>query len=77
MAKKKADNDSLEVSLAALEQLIEKMESGKLDLDESLKCFEQGVALTKHCQKTLSQAEQKVKILMADQQLENFQSNND
>jgi exodeoxyribonuclease VII small subunit len=36
------------------------MESQTLSLEESLKCFEEGVSLTRQCQKALSEAEQKV-----------------
>ena len=53
-----------EKSLTELEGLVEKMETGDLSLEESLKHFERGVSLTKACQQALAQAEQKVKILM-------------
>lgn len=52
-----------EKSLASLNRIIEKMESGSLSLDESLKYFEEGIALIRSCQKTLTDAEQKVQIL--------------
>jgi exodeoxyribonuclease VII small subunit len=57
---------SFEVAMAELEELVTKMEQGDLPLDDSLKLFEEGVALTRYCQETLKQAEQKVKMLMAD-----------
>lgn len=53
-----------EKSLAELEQLVEKMESGDLPLDEALKHFERGVALTRACQAALKQAELKVQQLL-------------
>jgi exodeoxyribonuclease VII small subunit len=40
------------------------MEAGNLSLEESLKYFERGVALTRNCQKALAEAEQKVRILL-------------
>lgn len=52
-----------ENKLKRLEEIVKKMEQGDLELDESLKLFEEGVKLTKECQTHLSQAEQKVKIL--------------
>ena len=55
-----------EKSLTELEQLIETMEKGELTLEESLQQFERGVILTRACQKALSEAEQKVKILTRD-----------
>ena len=53
-----------EDSLAELEQLVEKMEQGDITLEESLKSFERGVALTRTCQKALQEAEQKVQLLL-------------
>ena len=59
-AKKQPD---FEVSLARLEAIVDKLESGELSLEDSLKIFEEGVSLTRNCQKALSEAEQKVKQL--------------
>ena len=53
-----------EKALAELEQIVERMEQGELSLDESLKQFERGIALTRSCQTALQQAEQKVEILL-------------
>jgi len=54
----------LEKSLAELEKIVARMESGEISLDESLKLFERGVALTRQCQTALKNAEQKVEILL-------------
>jgi len=54
----------LEKSLAELEKIVERLEAGDLSLDESLKQFERGIALTRQCQGALRTAEQKVEILM-------------
>ena len=61
---KKTNSINFEKTLAELEQLVERMEEGDLSLEESLKCFERGILLTKSCQKALSEAEQKVSILL-------------
>lgn len=53
-----------EKALEQLEALVEKMESGELSLEESLKSFEQGIALTQQCNQSLKTAEQTVKMLM-------------
>ncbi len=53
-----------EKSMAELEALVEKLERGDLPLEESLAAFERGVALTRACQTALSEAEQKVELLM-------------
>ncbi len=61
---KKTNSINFEKTLAELEQLVEKMEKGDLSLEESLKYFERGILLTKTCQQALSEAEQKVRILL-------------
>ena len=53
-----------EQALAELESLVERLERGDLPLDEALKIFERGVALTRHCQASLQAAQQKVEILL-------------
>ena len=49
--------------LADLEVIINKMESGDLSLEDSLKYFEKGVKLHRKCHSALSDAEQRVNIL--------------
>jgi exodeoxyribonuclease VII small subunit len=61
---KNAETPDLEKSLAELELIVEKLEAGDLTLDESLKQFERGIQLTRHCQTALRKAEQKVDILL-------------
>ncbi|SDQ00488.1 exodeoxyribonuclease VII small subunit [Ectopseudomonas guguanensis] len=63
MARKKAVPD-FEHSLAELQTLVERLESGELSLEDSLTAFEQGIGLTRECQAALAQAEQKVQILL-------------
>ena len=63
MARKKTTVD-FEQSLGALQTLVERLESGNMSLEESLGAFEQGVALTRDCQQALTQAEQKVALLL-------------
>ena len=57
---------SFEKALSELEALVERMETGELTLEESLKSFEQGIALTRSCQQALTEAEQKVEILTSN-----------
>ena len=61
-----SDSKSFENSVKELDNIVSKMESGELSLDESLKLFEQGVKLTRACQKTLADAEAKIEKLMTD-----------
>jgi exodeoxyribonuclease VII small subunit len=54
---------NFEKAMQELEALVERMEHGDLPLEESLKLFERGTALTRACQAALQKAEQKVEIL--------------
>ena len=64
-AKKKAVD--FEQALQDLEGLVATMEQGDLSLEESLKAFEAGIKLTRDCQAQLSEAEQKVQLLLEEQ----------
>mgnify|MGYP002713169971 CR=1 FL=1 len=63
---KKEKGYDFENTLQQLEQLVERMESGDISLEESLKAFEQGIKLTRECQTMLEQAEQKIQMLIQD-----------
>lgn len=52
-----------ERSLKELEDIVTRMEKGDLSLEESLREFERGIALTRACQQALQLAEQRVQIL--------------
>ena len=62
MARKKAAD--LETSLAELQTLVERLETGEPSLEDPLGAFEQGIRLTRDCQASLAQAEQKVQQLL-------------
>lgn len=66
MAKKQKDSIEFEASLQELESIVDRMEKGEMSLEQSLKDFERGVQLTRQCQQALKDAEQKVSILMKD-----------
>ena len=63
---KKKKSSNFEKDLQELEDLVEKMEGGDLSLEDSLVHFERGIALTRACQKALTEAEQKIQILLAE-----------
>lgn len=56
-----------EEAMERLEKIVESLESGALSLEESLKIFEEGMNLVNFCSKKLEEAEQKVTILIKDQ----------
>ena len=64
MAESKKKPIDVEKSMAELEKIVEQLETGELSLDKSLKQFERGVRLSRECQAALSEAEQKVQLLL-------------
>jgi exodeoxyribonuclease VII small subunit len=80
MAKKKLENLSFEESLNELDTIVQNLEQGDLDLEESMTLFERGLTLSKLSQNKLQSAEQKVKILLeqqGEQQLHEFDLSSD
>lgn len=55
-----------EDALSELEGIVASLETGEQSLESSLEQFERGVSLSRFCQQSLSEAEQKVQILLAD-----------
>ena len=55
---------SFELALKKLEESVEQLESGELELEESIKVFEQGIELSLFCRKELNQAEGKIQRLV-------------
>ncbi|MCK4378186.1 MAG: exodeoxyribonuclease VII small subunit [Deltaproteobacteria bacterium] len=64
---------SFETALKKLEEVVEKLESGEVSLDQSLKLFEQGIALVRQCSKRLDEVESKVQVLVSDEQGERLE----
>jgi len=58
--------DSFEAKMKRLEEIVNSMESSEVDLEDSIKFFEEGVGLSKECQSLLDKAEDKVKLLTKD-----------
>lgn len=75
---KKSNTPAFEDSIAQLEEIVTALEAGDLSLEESLTAFEQGIKITKDCQKQLNNAEQKIAQLIGDgddMQLVDFEEN--
>ncbi len=61
MAEKKFED-----ALARLEEIVKELETGELPLDLSLKLFEEGIKLSRICNKRLEDAERRVEVLIKD-----------
>lgn len=61
---KESEPFDFEVSLNELEKLVDALEGGDLTLEQSLQDFERGINLTRACQSALTEAHQKVQILL-------------
>ena len=58
--------DKFEEALQKLDEIVRRMESGDLSLEESLKAFEEGVKLARFCSRKLDEAERRVEILLKE-----------
>jgi len=65
---KKSEEVAFEEAVKRLEVILEKMNSGNISLDDSLKMFEEANQLIGSCQKRLAAAEQKVEKLIKTRQ---------
>lgn len=66
MSKKTAVPASFETALVELEQIVTRLEGGELPLEDALNEFERGVQLARQGQVKLQQAEQRVQILLSE-----------
>lgn len=53
--------------LTRLEQIVSALEAGNLPLEESLKVFEEGIGLARHCARYLDDAERRIEMLVKDE----------
>ena len=58
---KKSNQNSFEISMKKLEDIIDKIESGDASLEESISMYEEGIELKKLCEKKLKEFELKIK----------------
>lgn len=63
---KEKNSRSVEEILKRLKEITDLLEKGEIPLDESLKLYEEGVALTRECRSLLDEAELKIRELSAD-----------
>ena len=58
------EETSFEEKMQNLEGIVQELESGKLNLDDSMKKFEEGMKLSKKCTDYLDKAEKKITLLV-------------
>ena len=66
MDEKKPEEMTFEESLAKLNELVDLLESGTLDLDKSIEVYEKAVVLRDRCRSILEQSEHRVQAIMED-----------
>jgi exodeoxyribonuclease VII small subunit len=65
-AAKTEPTPKFEDALKELEEVVAKLEKGELSLEDSLRLYERGIALARHCHGKLEEAEGKIELLMKD-----------
>ncbi len=60
---------NFEATIAELEAIVAKMESGNLPLNQSITAYKRGAELLQLCQQSLSNAEQEIRILTNENKL--------
>ncbi len=66
---------SFEEQIENLEQIVKELETGKLSLEDSVSKFEEGIKISKECNKTLEEAEKKITILLKQEDGETKEEN--
>lgn len=68
------ENFSFEQALKRLEEIVDTLEAGNISLEESIKIYQEGIALSKLCAGMLEEAEGKVMAIMngSDEQMKEF-----
>lgn len=62
-----ADALSFDKAMERLESVVRTLEAGSLSLEEALRCYEEGIGLVRYCHNRLEIAEQKVKMLLENE----------
>ena len=61
---KKEENKSFEELMESLENIVQELEKGNLNLDDSVTKFEEGMKISKECNKILESSEKRISILL-------------
>ncbi len=66
-----------EQALARLEEIVRQLEQGEARLDDALQLFEEGVKLARYCNQKLDEAEAKIEIMLAGEELQTLEVENE
>jgi exodeoxyribonuclease VII small subunit len=58
-----SESENFEQSMKRLDEIVQRLESGKLSLEESIALYEDGVKLSEKCRKSLTEAQLAVKTI--------------
>jgi exodeoxyribonuclease VII small subunit len=67
MAKQKPKEPTFEAALKRLEEVLEALEHGNLNLEDAMRAFEEGVGLVRFCHQKLEEVEKRVELLLKDE----------
>ena len=59
-------SNDFEKAFQQLEQIVQRLESEELPLDDSLRLFEDGIGLSRFCHQRLEEVEKKIELILAD-----------
>ncbi len=67
MVKAKQKEPTFEAALQRLEEVLEALEHGNLNLEDAMRAFEEGVGLVRYCHQKLEDVEKRVELLLKDE----------
>lgn len=68
------ENKNFEEMMKELETIVNKLDNDSISLEESMELYQKGMALSKSCEKTLKEAEEKIAKLMENEAVSNDES---
>lgn len=77
MTKEKVKKENIETLMKQIENIIDELESGEIDLDESIKKYESGMFLIEKCKKILKESKLKIETVKKKMDMEIDDMNDD
>ena len=64
--KEDINNMNFEAALKSLEEIVNQLDSGEIDLDKAVEAYERGTKLKEHCEKKLKEAQLRIEKIEVD-----------